>query len=392
MSFGRGESNRTCCGSIAPVLSLVVPRPRGTVKLLCVIDDLGSGGAQRQLVNIACVLRERGHEVEFFTYHAGDHFKPQLDQAGIPLHLYVKTSRFSPWPVVALRRLIRVGGFTCVLAFLETSVIYAELACLGLRGVRLVVGERNTVPHGHTSVNRFLKSQLHRLAHGVVANSKAQQHWLSSAFSFLEPKLHCIWNGVEASTFCPAPHQPRLNGELRLLGVGRVAVQKNLPKLAFALRLCRQQGLSVTLDWVGRVEDEAYYNTTLAEIENDGLATAWRWLGERHDIPGLMQQYDALILPSLWEGLPNVVCEALASGLPVLASDVSDNALLVQDELSGFVFGANDVAGMVAKIVRFARLSQEARAAMGRSGRAFALRELSLTTCVASYEKVLSPP
>lgn len=361
------------------------------MKLLCVIDDLGSGGAQRQLVNIACALKERGHGVEFFIYYSGEHFKSQLDHAGILVHLHSKTSRFSLRPVVALRRLIRRGGFTSVLAFLETPAVYAEFACLGLRGVRLVVGERSTVPDGRASVSRVLKSHLHRLSHAVVANSQSHRDWLSSNFSFIEPKLHCIWNGIDTRIFRPAPQQPDSSGEIRLLGVGRVASQKNLPRLASALRLCRQQGLYVTLDWIGRVEDEGYHNMILGVIEDGGLATSWRWLGERRDVPDLLRQYDALILPSLWEGLPNVVCEALASGLPVLASDVSDNALLVQGGQSGFLFGAKDVTGMAAAIVRFAQLAQEERAAMGRVGRAFALRELSLAKCADSYESLLSP-
>lgn len=361
------------------------------MKLLCVIDYLGSGGAQRQLANIACGLKKRGHEVEFFIYYPGDHFKPQLDQAGIPVHLHVKTSRLSPLPVVALRRLIRRGGFTSVLAFLETPAVYSEFACLGLQGVRLVVGERSTVPDGRASVSRVLKSHLHRLSHAVVANSQSHRDWLSINFSFIEAKLHCIWNGIDTRTFRPAPQRPGSSGEMRLLGVGRVAAAKNLPRLASALRLCRQQGLSVTLDWAGRVEDEGYHKMSLGVIKDEGLARSWRWLGERRDVSALMRQYDALILPSLWEGLPNVVGEALASGLPVLASDVSDNALLVQDGQSGFLFGANDVTGMAAAIMRFAQLTQEERAAMGRLGRAFALRELSLAACVDSYEGLLSP-
>jgi glycosyltransferase involved in cell wall biosynthesis len=360
------------------------------MKLLCVIDCLGSGGAQRQLVNIGRGLKERGHIVEFFAYYPGDHFKTQLDQAGIPVRLDVKASKFSLRPALALRRLIRCGDFTSVLAFLETPAVYAELACLGLRRVRLVVGERSTVPDGPASVSRVLKSHLHRLSHAVVANSRTQRTWLSTKFPFLESKLHCIWNGVDTNTFHP-PQEADSSGELRLLGIGRVAVEKNLPRLASALRRCRDQGLSVTLDWVGRIEDNCYHSMIFGMVKDRGLATSWRWLGERRNVPDLMRQYDALISPSLWEGLPNVVCEALASGLPVLASDVSDNALLVQDERSGFLFSANDVSGMATAIMRFAQLEREERAAMGRVGRAFALRELSLESCLDSYEILLSP-
>jgi glycosyltransferase involved in cell wall biosynthesis len=361
------------------------------MKVLCVIDNLGWGGAQRQLVNIGCGLKELGHQVEFFTYYPPDDFKTQLQLAGIPIHTSVKHSRFSLSPIVALRRLIRRGSFTAVLALLETPAVYAELACIGMSAVRLVVGERSTVPGGRASFTRALKSHLHRLSHVVVANSQSQRHWLSRNFRFLERKTLCIWNGTDTSTFRPAPQALRSHDGIRLLGVGRVSAEKNLLRLASALGICRRRGLSVRLDWVGRIGDEAYHSTILRAVADAGLDSSWHWLGERADVPELMRQYDALILPSLFEGLPNVVCEALASALPVLASRVSDNGMLVQHGQSGLLFPADDVEGIAGAIIHFAQLAQHERDAMGRFGRVFALRELSLGKCVASYESVLTP-
>jgi len=359
------------------------------MKLLCVIDNFGSGGAQRQLVNIACSLKSRGHCVEFFTYYPHDHFSAKLDEAGIPVHLHQKMSRFSLVPLFALRRLIRRGGFDAVLAFLETPSVYAELACVGMGDVRLVVGERNTVPGGRSSVSRVMKSHLHRLADAVVANSYAQREWLSEHFPFLNTKLRTVWNGIDTISFHP-PETPACAGEtLRLLGVGRVTDVKNLSRLVSALRLCRQQGLSITLDWGGRIENENYYQRINRAIEVDRLAKSWRWLGERKDVPELMRQYDALILPSSWEGLPNVVCEALASGLPVLASRIADNARLVQCGQSGFLFDPDASSDMASVLTEFAALDTATRIEMGKTARRFAEKELTMEKSTAAYERIL---
>ena len=75
----------------------------------------------------------------------------------------------------------------------------------------------------------------------------------------------------------------------------------------------------------------------------------WRWLGEESDIPGLLREHHALIHPSLYEGLPNVVCEALAAGMPVLVSNVCDHPLLVADGERGFLFDPADPGSIRAR-------------------------------------------
>lgn len=359
------------------------------MKLLCVIDSLGSGGAQRQLVNMACGLKARGHSVEFFTYYAHDHFKTHLDEAAIPVHVCQKRSRFSLSPLIALRRKMRHGGFDIALAFLETPAVYAELASVGQASIRLVVGERSGVLDGRASISRIFKSHLHRIADAVVTNSHAHREWMSQRFPFLSPKLHTIWNGIDTASFHPPQKPVPACRVLRLLGVGRVFGEKNLPRLVAALRLCRQRGCAVTLDWVGRRVDANYYQRTVRCIEENGVQDSWRWLDERKDVPELMRQYDALILPSLWEGLPNVICEALASGLPVIVSRIADNARLVQDGQSGFLFDPNDPADLAAAIARFAALDAAKRLAMGQSARRFAEKELAAENSTVAYERLL---
>lgn len=358
------------------------------MRILCVISDLGSGGAEHQLVNLARGLKARGHYVEFFTYYPEDFYKPELDQVDIPVHLWLKASRFSMAPVWQLRRTIRGGAFEVVLAYLQTAVVYAELACVGLPGVCVIASERNNVKDGRVSAGRLAKSLLHLVAHTVVTNSNMHRDWMCARFPWLKRRLVTIWNGVDTEVFRPASIGSN-DSTLRLFGVGRITPQKNLPVLVHALAECRGRNLRVTLDWAGKPEDHACHRAVLSAIENHRVGDVWSWLGLRKDIPALLHQYDALILPSLWEGLPNVVCEALAAGLPVLASDVSDNARLVQDGVTGFIFDPKSPSAIAQAICQFAALDQEARAGFALAARRFAEKELSLTACVDAYERLL---
>jgi hypothetical protein len=109
------------------------------MKLLFVIDSFGSGGAQRQMVQLAVGLAEAGHELEFFIYvPSHDHFRRVVEDADILVHEYVKSSRYSLGIVPRLARVMRDGAFDLVLAYLTTPGVYAELAARlnRLHGVR----------------------------------------------------------------------------------------------------------------------------------------------------------------------------------------------------------------------------------------------------------------
>lgn len=361
------------------------------MRVVCVIDDLGSGGAQRQLVNLARGLARRGHAVTFFTYHDDGHFRPELDEVGIPVRCVPKAHRFSLAPVGALRRVVREWRAEAVVAFLETPAVYAELACVGA-GVRLLVGERNSVVGDTVGFVRRAKSRLHGLADLVVANSIAHRDWMARHFPYLDGCLHAIWNGIDLEQFAAAPLPAPTGDEVRLLGIGRIARAKNIPRLIRAVAAARAAGAAVRVDWVGRVDEPEEQANADQALRDTGLGDAWAWLGERRDIPRLLAEHDALVAPSLWEGLPNVVCEALACGRPVLASRVADNARLVEDGVRGVTFEATHETAITDALRHFARLSFDARATMGREARRFAERHLSIDRNVDAYEQLLAEP
>jgi glycosyltransferase involved in cell wall biosynthesis len=103
-----------------------------------------------------------------------------------------------------------------------------------------------------------------------------------------------------------------------------------------------------------------------------------------------MRSHDALIHPAYFEGLPNSVCEALASGLPVLISNTLDHPLLVQDGVSGLLFDPYSPVAIANAIQCFAKLDDTERCKMSQSARLYAEKELSLDKCVEKYEHLLS--
>lgn len=361
------------------------------MNLLFVIDSLGSGGAQRQMVNLARGLNARGHHVEFFTYYKENHYRPLLDEADIHVHLHLKSSQFSVGPIVALRGFIRQGNYDVVLSYLSTPSFYAEIACIGLGNTKLVVSERSMYPPGNLPLSLRLLQECHRLADAITVNSHHQRLKMEREFSWMTKNIQTIYNGFDLDVFRPADNMKSANNKLSLLAISSVSFKKNSLNLAKALGICRDKyHLDVHVDWIGThqisKEGTRPAEQTSAYLRERGLSDLWNWLGERTDISRMLVCHDALIHPSYFEGLPNVVCEALSCGCPVLASRVCDHPILVKNGMTGYLFDPDSPEEIAHAIVTYSRMGSLERAAMGKASRNYAEKHLSLKRYVTEYE------
>jgi glycosyltransferase involved in cell wall biosynthesis len=107
-----------------------------------------------------------------------------------------------------------------------------------------------------------------------------------------------------------------------------------------------------------------------------------RFLGIRNDIPDLMRASDLYLMSSLCEGLPNVLLQAAATGLPAIATDVGGNASAVRDGVSGRIVPPNDDAALAASVIEVLNMSSAARRSWGHAARQLALSEFSLESVV----------
>lgn len=366
-------------------------------KVLCVIDHFGSGGAQRQLVELACGLQYRGHDVQVFVYFPQyDFLRGRLDAVGIPVHPFSKGQGFSLGVIRALARFLHAGRFDAVVSFLDRPNLYAELATrLAGSKTRLVVSERSHRQHDGNRHAAALRRVLHVFADAVVANSHTHAQWLRTR-PFLAEKVHCVYNGVDLSLFTNAnPSAPASPKDVRLLAIGRVGPEKNALTVFHALKMHHERyGWTPTLSWVGR-RDETNVGLAYGRQIDEALAAyppvakAWHWLGERQDVPQLLAQHHALLHASLYEGLPNAVCEAFAAARPVLASAVCDHPRLVEAPARGWLFNPTDPASLLAAIEAMHRVVSWRWLTMGEAARTFAYEALSATRMVQQFEMLL---
>ncbi len=234
------------------------------------------------------------------------------------------------------------------------------------------------------------KYQLARRAIGSVvqrfiALSQDLERYLLGPVGLPRAKVVQRYNGVDCERFQPAPASP---GPVVIGTVGRMKAVKNQPLLcrAFAALMARRPDLAglVRLRLVGsgplRTECEAI-------IAADGLAGAVDFTGDSDRVEAELRQMQVFVLPSRAEGISNTILEAMASGLPVIATAVGGNPELVAAGDTGCLVPSDDVEALAGAIETYVD-APERRRQHGEAGRRRALERFSLSGMIAAYDDI----
>ena len=232
--------------------------------------------------------------------------------------------------------------------------------------------------------------------HRYIALSRDLEHYLAGRVGIAPRRISQIYNGVDGDAFCAASTGPvplagcpfDVAAHWLVGSVGRMQGVKHQTLLARAFVLALQQAPALRAQARLVLVGDGPLRAECIAILQAGGADALAWLpGERADVADVMRALSCFVLPSLAEGISNTILEAMASGLPVIASAVGGNGELVRDGQSGLLFPSGDVQALANAIVR---LHQDRSAAqqMGQAGRAAVDRQYSLQAMVAAYQQV----
>lgn len=365
------------------------------MKILCFIDSLGCGGAQRQLTALAVALNKRGHCVRFLVYHREDHFLPALEAAGIPCQIL---SPCSYWQrVLRVRRALNQGWQDVVLAFLEKPAVLAEFARLPNSRWGLVVGERSADPRMRRGVHRWLR-RFHRFADAVIANSHTNRLMIKAGFPTLKRPCVTLYNVVDSGRFRQRSAQvadqgARQRGVIRVVVGASYQANKNLAHAAEAMRLLNDSSLKgrVVMDWYGGMpQNPSVFQDTSRFIRQHGLGDVMRLHGPVSNIEDEFRNSSAVALFSYFEGLPNAVCEAMACGIPIVLSNVCDAGNLVREGKNGFLCDPASPGSMADALKKLAQTSDNERVRMGQESRRMANQLFAEEKIVDRYERILA--
>lgn len=301
-------------------------------KIMCLSDSLGfRGGAERQLSGLAYFLQNAGYDVRAVTYLKQSHPSPLELNYGMVYTCLDASNILSK--LFKVGRYIRKNKVDVVIAYKNgPTKLCCILKLLGLR-FKLVVSERNTTQRVKGERMKFF---LYRFADAIVPNSYSQSEFIVRNYPHLAKKVTTIVNFVDIDKFVPAEvHSAKAQN---CIVVASIKEQKNPLNFIKAVKLMKEAKLNLHIDWYGSINDENLYRQCQKLINELDISDYIAIKPASTEIHKEYPQYDFSCLPSLFEGFPNTLCEAMSCGLPVLASEVCDNPFIVEYGKYGKLF------------------------------------------------------
>ncbi|MDE2414964.1 MAG: TIGR03088 family PEP-CTERM/XrtA system glycosyltransferase [Comamonadaceae bacterium] len=368
------------------------------IRVMHVVHSFGIGGLENVIVQLINRLPPARFEHVVLALSTVSDFRQRIVRPDVRVIALNKPPGHAVPMYPCLYRLLRELRpqvlHTCNLAALEV-VPLAWLARVPLR-VHAEHGWDAHDPQGRNPRYQRLRRLYRPFVNHYVAVSRDLYDYLGRAVGVPALRRSLIANGVDTDTFAPpqgtrhaAPGCPFEPGSHWLVGtVGRLQTVKNQPLLARAFVRALQDNpamcATARLVIVGEGPLRAEVERVLADARMGDLA----WLpGPRDDVPEVLRSLDLFVLPSQAEGTSCTLQEAMASGLPVVATAVGGTPDLVQDGITGHLVPPDDEQALASAIVR-AFDEREAAARQGQAGRECALRSFAIDTMVRQYQQL----
>jgi sugar transferase (PEP-CTERM/EpsH1 system associated) len=364
-----------------------------TAHIVHVVHRFDTGGMENGMVNLFNTLSPQHfrHTVVALTDYSD--FRHRITAQRVDFHALHRAPGHGLGWAARLWKLLRQ---------LKPDLVHTRnLAALEAQFVAAAAGIRATVhgEHGRDVFDLYGQNWkynlLRRAARPLVSNyiavSRDLESWLRQVIHVPPRKLHQIYNGVDSRKFHPrAGARPEFAHPDSIVfgSVGRMVAVKDYPLLTRAfIQMMRQQPERAERARLIIVGEGPARTACLELLQGAGLAHL-AWLpGARDDIAEIMQVLDVFVLPSKNEGISNTILEALASGLPVIATAVGGNVELVENGVNGMLVAPGDVAEMAQALLFY--LDAPARIAEhGENARQQAEQRFSIPAMAAAYAAV----
>lgn len=356
------------------------------MKVLLFTDSLGAGGAQRQLVGLAVLLKQQGYEVKVCTYFDIDFYKQYLDENRVENEI-IPNAGNTKKRIFAVRRYFQIEKPNWVIAYQETPSMVACLTKIMGCKFHLIVSERNTTQN--MGLNERIRFCLYHTADAIVPNSYAQEKFLLKHYPWMRVKIKTITNFVDLDRFS---YVKRVRHRVPLIViVASIWESKNTLGLIEGLKLLKNRGINFKVSWYGISEKNSdYLAQCRSKIEEYDLQDYIELCKKTKVIEKKYAEADYFCLPSFFEGTPNVICEAISTGLPIICSDVCDNSIYVKDGINGFLFDPHHPESIAISLSKALALNDEQYRLFCMNSRQNAETLLNSDDFVDKYIKIIN--
>jgi glycosyltransferase involved in cell wall biosynthesis len=306
--------------------------------LTLIISSLNPGGAERILSELANYWVSQGHQITLVTL-ASPETKPfyflepkihliQLDQSQAELSLFMRLRNIFR-RIFYMRKTIRILNPEMVVSFVDVMNITTLIATIGLKIPTLVSERIDPNFHKIPKLYSWLRFKIYPFASRIVVQTHGAAKYFPEKF---KPLIKIIPNPVKIPKLQKVKYSERIT---KIVTTGRLDPQKDHKTLIHAFYHLLQHHPYLTLTIYGEGQERVKLEELVTYLN---LEDKVHLPGVIKDIEEALLNADLFIFPSLYEGFPNALCEAMAAGLPVIASNCSGNIDIVQDGINGRLF------------------------------------------------------
>lgn len=309
-------------------------------KIIHIIQSLGNGGCENMLLRMLPLLNAFEHTI--ITLKEPGELAPKFATAGI-------TVKTIPW--IQLRKKVIKESPDIIITYLFHADMISRLL-LRFKNIPVSPFLRTTYNHPKYLIARILEWMTKSLVNQYLANSVAVKDFYIKHIGVHPEKITVIPNGIDIEYFDSITPNPDLRKSLGIapsdfviICVANLHINKGHHYLLEAFEVCNLKNAKLLI-----VGDGDEKENLLHQIENYRSKENIIFLGRRTDVPQLLKTSDLFILPTLFEGMSNAIIEAMASGLPVITTDIPENRTLIENKNNGILIPPKNAQALTCAI------------------------------------------
>lgn len=354
-----------------------------------VVPTLGRGGTERQLVYLARGLKEAGWPVAVTVLFRSGPYENHLSQAGIAFSFLNAKGLRDGRAWLRLCSLLARARPAVVHSMLFDANLWCGTALRFCAERAALVTSRRDIDQWKRPRHTWAERWASRHARAIVCNSLAAASWAASHERLPDSSYHVIYNGLPPAPGVSESQVEALRSSLRLssgarcvLCVGTLSPKKGQDILLNAMARVRRQVMDAIALLVGEGPARENLERQAAAL---GLSDAIRFCGDEDDVWTYLRLASVLVVPSRYESMPNVLLEAMAAGLPVVASETGGIPEAIVQGQTGTLVPTEDTGAFADAIVR--HLTDPAYAhRLARAAREIVLHRFSVTRMVEQHQ------
>lgn len=257
-----------------------------------------------------------------------------------------------------------------------------------ISGVPIIISGQRNVETERSFIRNCVDKYTLPLSDMVISNTRGGEKLLLQKFHLTHPRIKVIYNGVDLHQENNSVKKKEflkeigLSGDKKIVGfIGRLEKQKGAQYLIDAMRILYEQDSSVYAPIIG---DGKQKNVLEKYSQSKGCKAIF--LGWKEDASRYLTSFDLLVLPSLWEGMPNVVLEAMKQGIPVIATSVGGNIEIIEDGITGFLVEPGNSQALAEKIKMVLSLSESEKTSVITNAKDKVINNFNIDKMVKEFE------